>query len=60
MRHAVLVIGYGKKADVLQQTIRILDDKDINFFIHWDARYNIPMLNAEFSSIFFIKDRISV
>lgn len=60
MRHAVLVIGYGKKADVLQQTIRILDDKDIDFFIHWDARYNIPMLKAEFSNIFFMKDRISV
>jgi len=31
MRHAICVTGYGNKAEVLQRTIHILDDPDIDF-----------------------------
>lgn len=60
MRHAILVIGYGNNANILQQTINILDDKDIDFYIHWDKRYSVPALSAKYSKIFFIKKRIKV
>lgn len=38
MRHAILVIGYGNHADILKQTLQVLNDKDIDFYIHWDKR----------------------
>ena len=60
MKHAIMVIGYGKHADVLQKTINILDDYEIDFFIHWDKRYNLPKLKAYESKIFFVSDRIAV
>jgi len=55
MKHAILVIGHGSDASVLQGTIRILDDKDIDFIIHWDKKYPKPKLAAVNSKIFFIK-----
>ena len=60
MKHAVCVIGYGDQADVLQKTINILDNKDINFFVHWDARYKIPNLHSKLSKIFYVDNRIPV
>lgn len=59
MKHAVMIIGYGN-ADIVQRTISILDDKDIDFYIHWDARYVLPQLFSKESNIFFIKDRLKV
>ena len=44
MKHAILVIGYGNSAEILQKSIDILDSYNIDFFIHWDARYNLPQL----------------
>lgn len=38
MKHAIMVIGYGENAGVLQETINVLDDSDIDFYIHWDKR----------------------
>lgn len=60
MRHAICVIGFGENADVLQETIKVLDDKDIDFFIHWDIRYKIPFLKSDFSEIYFLKERRAV
>ena len=37
MRHAIMVIGTGDNASILQKAINYLDDRDIDFFIHWDA-----------------------
>lgn len=54
-----MVMGYGNSADVLQETINILDDYDIDFFIHWDKKYKIPNLYSRKSKIMFV-DRISV
>ena len=36
MKQAILVMGHGEQSTILQKTIDILDDKDIDFFIHWD------------------------
>ena len=58
MKHAIMVIGFGNDASVLQKTISILDDKDIDFFIHWDIRYKEPILNSKKSKIIFIKNRV--
>lgn len=55
-----MVIGYGKEAKVLQETINILDDKDIDFFIHWDKKYVKPILYASKSNIHYISNPISV
>lgn len=60
MRHAICVTGYGNKAEVLQRTIHILDDPDIDFFIHWDKRYNKPNLNSLYSKITFSSKSIAV
>ena len=60
MKHAICVIGYGNNATVLQKTIQILDDKDIDFIVHWDARYNLPALTSKFSKIYFVRRRRSV
>ena len=30
MKHAILVIGYGNHADILQQTLQVLNDGDID------------------------------
>lgn len=60
MKHAICVIGYGKNATVLQKTIKVLDDNDIDFFIHWDSKYKLPKLNSKQSHIYFVKNRISV
>ena len=60
MKHAICVIGYGSQANILQKTINVLDDKDIDFFIHWDAEYKIPNLQSNLSTIYFVKNRIAV
>lgn len=54
MRHAVMVMGFGNDASVLQETINILDDDNIDFIIHWDKRFKKPNLNAHNSNIVFI------
>ncbi|WP_143437065.1 beta-1,6-N-acetylglucosaminyltransferase [Lactobacillus gallinarum] len=60
MKHAIMVIGYGEEAKVLQETINILDDKDIDFFIHWDKKYTKPILRKSKSKIYYISNPISV
>lgn len=42
MKHAIMVVGFGNDTSILQKTINILDDTDIDFFIHWDAKYSTP------------------
>lgn len=54
VRHAVMVIGHGD-GSVLQETINILDDSEIDFFIHWDKKSQLPEINAENSTITFIE-----
>ncbi|WP_063698073.1 beta-1,6-N-acetylglucosaminyltransferase [Pediococcus inopinatus] len=49
-----MVIGYGDSS-VLQETINVLDDKNIDFFIHWDKKSLLPQLKAKYSKIIFIK-----
>lgn len=60
MKHAIMVIGSGTSADVLQETINILDDPDIDFFIHWDKKFNLPNLTSKKSKLNLIENRISV
>ncbi len=48
-----MVIGYGD-SEILQETINILDDTDIDFYIHWDKKYKLPKLNSVHSKLFFI------
>ena len=55
-----MVIGYGNNPIILQQCIKVLDDEDIDFFIHWDKRYKIPSLNIQKGNIFYVKNRIAV
>lgn len=55
MKHAILVIGHGENADVLQETINILDDPDIDFYIHWDKRFKCPKLTSNYSSLVFVE-----
>lgn len=46
MRHAIMVLGSGDNSEVLQKTIDHLDDPEIDFFIHWNLKYELPKLNA--------------
>lgn len=57
MKHAIMVIGSGNSAEVLQKTINHLDDNQIDFYIHWDKKFKKPLLNAKHSKIIFIKSR---
>lgn len=52
MRHAIMVIGHGNPS-VLQETISILDDSEIDFYVLWDEKYSLPNLTAEHSKIIF-------
>lgn len=63
MKHAIMVIGYGNEAPILTQCIKILGDKDIDFFIHWDKRYKLPNLKVNrknIGKINFIQNRVAV
>ncbi|MBF7057191.1 hypothetical protein HXX27_10935 [Weissella confusa] len=50
MRHAILVAGM-KDSGVLQQVINLYDDKDIDFFVHFDKKFAQPKLVSSFSHI---------
>lgn len=54
MKHAIMVMGFGDNPSVLQETINILDDNDIDFIIHWDKKSKLPKLNAKKSKLIFI------
>lgn len=54
MKHAIMVVGFGNDASILQKTINILDDTDIDFFIHWDAKYSTPKLTSIHSKINYV------
>ena len=53
MKHAIMVMGFGDNPSVLQETINILDDNDIDFIIHWDKKSKLPKLNAKKSKLIF-------
>lgn len=54
MKHAILVLGFGSDAKVLQKVINHFDDPNIDFFIHWDLKYKIPKLVSQSSHIIFV------
>lgn len=58
MRHAVCIMGFGDER-IAQKTINVLDDTDIDFFIHWDKKYPQPDFRADYSKILYA-DRIRV
>ncbi|MEE6653777.1 beta-1,6-N-acetylglucosaminyltransferase [Limosilactobacillus fermentum] len=60
MKHAIMVIGYGENAGVLQETINVLDDSDIDFYIHWDKRWPLPKLTSQYSKVKLVDKRIAV
>lgn len=49
-----MVLGYGNDARVLQKVINYFDDSEIDFYIHWDLKYNLPKLKSYQSQIVFI------
>lgn len=51
-----MVVGHGS-SQVLQKTIDLLDDEEIDFFVHWDKKYSTPKLTSRHSKICFIKNR---
>ena len=53
-KQAIMVIGHGNNSSVLQKTINVLDDKNIDFFIHCDKKYKKPFLKSVYSKIHFI------
>ncbi|MCT6850825.1 MAG: beta-1,6-N-acetylglucosaminyltransferase [Staphylococcus epidermidis] len=59
MKHAIMIMGYGD-GKIVQNTINILDDPDIDFFIHWDKKFKIPDFKSSNSQIFYTKNRRKV
>ena len=57
MKHAIMVIGTGDNNSILQKTIDHLDDENIDFFVHWDAKFREPFLRSNNSKIIFIKQQ---
>lgn len=60
MKHAIMVLGHGEDASILQKTIDLLDCDNIDFFIHWDRKYKQPFLYSNISKIYMIKKPILV
>ncbi|WP_349531152.1 beta-1,6-N-acetylglucosaminyltransferase [Leuconostoc mesenteroides] len=52
-----MVIGHGEDTSIIQETINILDDEDIDFFIHWDKRNTRPSLFSRYSTICLIDSK---
>lgn len=59
MKHAVMIMGYGD-GKIVQNTIDVLDDPEIDFFIHWDKKFDIPEFKSVHSQIYFTKNRRKV
>ncbi|RZM15631.1 glycosyltransferase [Lactobacillus delbrueckii] len=55
IKQAIMVLGYGDNANVLQETIQILDNENIDFFIHWDKKFKKPRLKSSKSKVQFVK-----
>lgn len=60
MKHAIMVLGHGEDASILQKTIDLLDCDNIDFFIHWDRKYKQPSLCSKCSKVYMIKKPILV
>lgn len=58
MKHAICIMGFGSSV-IAQKTIEKLDDKDIDFFIHWDKKSNLPNFKSKYSKISYV-DRVNV
>lgn len=56
LKHAILVEGIGN-GNVFQNLVNVLDDENIDFYVHWDIKYEKPDIRANFSSVIFIKSR---
>lgn len=56
-KHVILVEGHGNTATILQETIRILDDYEIDFIVHWDRKFPEPNLKSSKSKIHFIEQQ---
>ncbi|MBT8850034.1 hypothetical protein BTH91_09025, partial [Lactobacillus delbrueckii subsp. bulgaricus] len=54
-KQAIMVLGHGDNANVLQETIQILDNENIDFFIHWDKKFKKPRLKSSKSKVQFVK-----
>ena len=53
-------MGHGEQSTILQKTIEVLDDKDIDFFIHWDKKYKQPDIRAKHSTVYFVRPRLNI
>lgn len=60
MKQVILVMGHGEQSTILQKTIEVLDDKDIDFFIHWDKKYKQPDIRAKHSTVYFVRPRLNI
>ncbi|WP_432739123.1 beta-1,6-N-acetylglucosaminyltransferase [Ligilactobacillus agilis] len=60
MKHAIMVIGHGNNADILQATINHFDSDKIDFFVHWDKKWAQPTLCAKDSQIIMIENPLRV
>lgn len=54
MKHAIMVLGSGSNTKVLQKLIEHFDDKNIDFFIHWDKKFPLPSFTSKYSKIILI------
>lgn len=60
MKHAIMVIGHGDNADILQATINHFDSDKIDFFVHWDKKWPKPTLCAKDSQIIRVENTLRV
>lgn len=54
MKQVIMVTGNGK-FDILQQTINVLDDPDIDFFVYVNNKRKFPELKTKLSKIKYVK-----
>lgn len=59
MKHAICIMGNGS-SNVAQETINLLDDTEIDFFVHWDKKFTNPNFRAKHSRIYYVDDRLDV
>ncbi|CAL6033292.1 Glycosyltransferase [Hexamita inflata] len=57
-KHAFLIIAYNQNK-LLQTLVSQIDHPNSDIYIHYDAKFELPIINMKFSSLYFT-DRIAV
>lgn len=56
VKQAFLIEGMGDSS-ITQKLINKMDDESVDFYVHWDAKFNTPNFYSKNSRIYYLKAR---